>query len=203
MFGGQPKEWKKPSTVEAEKPDVDASSVNSARSLFKKFDQNKNEDGTQKSFNRPTVKKRDPKELMEMRKKATYGDDDEDIQDGVVKKSVVIDQDEIANVNRKEALSKYEELENSKSKNDVTPKNRPTNRLMTDDDVKDEFSRRSETSSVASSEHGDGGYEGSVSPCSPTSEMSDDYISDETPKDEKVNDNAFEDGQHEVEVNEQ
>ena len=189
LFGGkQQSTWQKPSNVEAETPSVDASSVNSARSMFKNFDQQKQSNGDGKSFNRPTVKKRDAKELMEQRKKATYGDDDADIQDGVVKKSVVIDQEEIASSNRKEALNKYKELESSKNTdNNNAQKNRPTNRLMSDNDVKDEFNRRSESisSSVASSEQGDVGYEGSVSPCSPNSEMSDDYISDETPKDEK------------------
>ena len=189
MFGNkQQSTWQKPTNNE-EQPDtaaVDKASVNSARNMFKNFDQQKN-NGEQKSFNRPTTKKRDAKELMEMRKKATYGNDDADIQDGVVKKSVVVDESEIAASNRKEALNKYKELENSNKNTTTVPENRPTNRLLSDNDVKDEFSRRSNSisSSVASSEHGDGGYEGSVSPCSPTSEMSDDYISDDTPKDEK------------------
>lgn len=188
MFGNKPSTWQKP-TNNDEQPDtaaVDAASVNSARNLFKNFDQQKNE-GQQKSFNRPTTKKRDAKELMEMRKKATYGDDDADIQDGVVKKSVVVDESEIAASNQKEALNKYKQLENSNKNTINAPENRPTNRLLSDNDVKDEFSRRSNSisSSVASSEQGDVGYEGSVSPCSPTSEMSDDYISDDTPKDGK------------------
>ena len=189
LFGNkQQSTWQKPSSnsAESEIPAVDSASVNSARNMFKNFDQQKNGDGSgQKSFNRPTTKKRDAKELMEMRKKATYGDDDEDIQDGVVKKSVVIDESEIASSNKKEALNKYKELESSnKNANGDQSKNRPTNRLLSDNDVKDEFSRRS-SNSVSSSEQGDVGYEGSVSPCSPTSEMSDDYISDETPRDEK------------------
>uniref|UniRef100_A0A069DLU5 Putative cnidarian restricted protein n=1 Tax=Clytia hemisphaerica TaxID=252671 RepID=A0A069DLU5_9CNID len=200
-FGGQ-STWQKSNNAGSDTPAVDSNAVNSARNMFKNFDQQKDD---QKSFNRPTSRKvRDPKELMEMRKKATYGDDD-DIQDGVVKKSVVIDQEELASVDRKGALNKYKELESSNSNSDNQPKNRPKNRLLSDNDAQAQLGKRSDSlsSSVASSEQGDitvdVGYEGSVSPCSPTSEMSDDYISD-TPKEEKViNDSAFEEAADQIE----
>ena len=191
-FGGQ-STWQKSNNAGSDTSAVDSSAVNSARNMFKNFDQQKN-DGDQKSFNRPTSRKvRDPKELMEMRKKATYGDDD-DIQDGVVKKSVVIDQEELASADRQGALNKYKQLESSNSNTDNQPKIRPTNRLLSDNDAQAQLGKRSDSlsSSVASSEQGDitvdVGYEGSVSPCSPTSEMSDDYISD-TPKEDKGENN--------------
>lgn len=180
---------------------VDSKSVNSARNLFKNLDQKKDDD--QKSFNRPTTRKvRDPKELMEMRKKATYGNDEEIPEDGVVRKSVTIEKDELSTVNRKEALRKYEELEKNAKSTEFQPVNKPTNRLMSDEDAKYELSRRS--GSVSGSDTGYevmidtsgdvSGYEGSVSPCSPTSEMSDDYISDTPKEEEKVPENTNDDG---------
>lgn len=179
---------------------VDTKSVNSARNLFKNLDQKKGDD--QKSFNRPTTRKvKDPKELMEMRKKVTYGEDEEIPEDGVVKKSVIIEKDEFSNVYRKEALNKYEELEKNAKSTEFQPVNKPINRLMSDDDAKYELSRRSdslsgsETGEVMIDTSGDvSGYEGSVSPCSPTSELSDDYISDTPKEEEKVPENTNDDG---------
>lgn len=132
-----------------------ADGVNNIRAMFGSMGNKNNNNG--KTVNRPTQKKRDAKELMEMRKKATYGDDDE-IQDGVIKKSVVIERDEIAQSNRKEAINKYEQLEAVKNTNLKEPSNRPKN--MSDEDAQGDISV-------------DVGYEGSVSPCSPYSEMND------------------------------
>jgi len=151
-----------------------ADGVNNIRAMFGSLGNKNDNDG--KKMNRPTQKKRDAKELMEMRKKATYGEDD-DIQDGVVKKSVVIEREEIAQSNRREAINKYEQLEAVKNTN-LKPSNRPKNRLLSDDEAQSELGNEQGEISI------DVGYEGSVSPCSPNSEMSDDYISD-NPKDDK------------------
>lgn len=191
--------WKKQGE-EDDTTSVDTKSVNSARNLFKNLNQKKGDD--QKSFNRPTTRKvKDPKELMEMRKKVTYGEDEEIPEDGVVKKSVIIEKDEFSNVYRKEALNKYEELEKNAKLTEFQPVNKPINRLMSDDDAKYELSRRSdslsgsETGEVMIDTSGDvSGYEGSVSPCSPTSELSDDYISDTPKEEEKVPENTNDDG---------
>lgn len=153
--------WKRQNQDDLDTDQVDSNAVNSARNMFKNFENQKQEEG--RSFNRPTSRKvRDPKELMESRKKATYGD--ENIQDGVVKKSVVIDEEEMASgsSSRKEALNVYMQLE-------TAPKDTVGNpRKNSDSDAGDDV-----------------GYEGSNSTCSPTSTMSDDYVSDNQKENEK------------------
>lgn len=165
--------WKKQNQDGLDTDQVDANAVSSARNLFKNFEQQKQDD--QKSFVRPTARKvRDPKELMEERKKATYGGEDELPEDGVVKKSVIIDEEELASgsSSRKEALNVYKELQSSPKDNGVNSKQ--------------ETNKRSDSMS-GSENDGDeaSGYGGSDSPCSPTSTMSEDYVSDGQKEHEK------------------
>ena len=75
-------QWKK----EAEMPasdEIDTTKVNSVRSIMKEKEAQKPDNS---SLSRPVSKRvDDPKKLMELRKKATYGDE-EVPEDGVVKK---------------------------------------------------------------------------------------------------------------------
>lgn len=167
-------EWKSKNSESNDTDQVDANAVSSARNLFKNFE-NQNQ-GEQKSFNRPTSRKvRDAKQLMELRKKATYGDEDELPEDGVVKKSVVLDDEELSGTaSRREAMNIYVKLQSPTEEKNIVIK--PKNRLLSDEDAQNEIYKQS--GSASGSENGDNGYEGSDSPCSPTSTMSDDYGSD-------------------------
>jgi len=170
--------WKKQNA----QSEVDASTVSSARSLFKQIE--KKEEG-EKTFNRPTTRKvKDPKELMEMRKKITYGSENEEIpQDGVIKKMVVIDNSELGN--KKNALNLYKTLE---SRNDThLPVEKPRARLLSDsearitmDGKRTTHSSTSESSGMDDMEGGSqteevSGYSSTGTPCSPMSTISDDY----------------------------
>ena len=154
--------------------------VKSARNMFKEIESKK--ENLQK-YNRPTSRKvRDPKEIMERRKKMTYGNDNEELpQDGVIKKSVIIEENEMGN--KKNALNLYKTLEN---RNDTyLPSEKPTNRLLTDEEARVTMNGKKMSTSTTTSEgsedltieiHGDvSGYGSANTPCSPLSVVSDDY----------------------------
>ncbi|XP_065656882.1 mRNA export factor GLE1 [Hydra vulgaris] len=99
--------WKKSSKVD----DLVTGDVKSAKTMFSKTGAPEKSS----SYVRPVQKKvQDPATLMEQRKKITYGGQDEIPQDGVIKKSVVIDESEIGKTS--ETLHIYKGLE-SKSVN--------------------------------------------------------------------------------------
>ena len=148
--------------------------------MFKEIESKK--ENLQK-FNRPTSRKvRDPKEIMERRKRMTYGNDNEELpQDGVIKKSVIIEENEMGN--KKNALNLYKTLENQ---NDTyLPSEKPTNRLLTDEEARFAMNGKKMSTSTTASEgsedltieiHGDvSGYGSANTPCSPLSVVSDDY----------------------------
>ena len=164
----------------AENDSIVSNKVKSARNMFKEIESKK--ENLQK-YNRPTSRKvRDPKEIMERRKKMTYGNDNEELpQDGVIKKSVIIEETEMGN--KKNALNVYKTLEN---RNDTyLPSEKPTNRLLTDEEARVAMNGKKMSTSTTTSEgsedltieiHGDvSGYGSANTPCSPLSVVSDDY----------------------------
>ena len=172
-------DWRKVHTS-VENDSIVSKKVKSARNIFKEIESKK--ENLQK-YNRPTSRKvRDPKEIMERRKKMTYGNDNEELpQDGVIKKSVIIEENEMGN--KKNALNLYKTLEN---RNDTyLPSEKPTNRLLTDEEARVTMNGKKMSTSTTTSEgsedltieiHGDvSGYGSANTPCSPLSVVSDDY----------------------------
>ena len=172
-------DWRKLHTS-VENDSIVSKKVKSARNMFKEIESKK--ENLQK-YNRPTSRKvRDPKEIMERRKKMTYGNDNEELpQDGVIKKSVIIEENEMGN--KKNALNLYKTLEN---RNDTyLPSEKPTNRLLTDEEARVTMNGKKMSTSTTTSEgsedltieiHGDvSGYGSANTPCSPLSVVSDDY----------------------------
>ena len=172
-------DWRKMHTS-VENDSIVSKKVKSARNMFKEIESKK--ENLQK-YNRPTSRKvRDPKEIMERRKKMTYGNDNEELpQDGVIKKSVIIEENEMGN--KKNALNLYKTLEN---RNDTyLPSEKPTNRLLTDEEARVTMNGKKMSTSTTTSEgsedltieiHGDvSGYGSANTPCSPLSVVSDDY----------------------------
>lgn len=175
--------WKKRNTADGDVTQVDSGKVSSARNVFKTFEVNNNDVHT---FNRPTSRKvRDPKELMEMRKKITYGGHTDELpQDGVIKKSVVLDENELGTRSpKKDALRVYKTLESRVE--DTSPQNKPTVRLLSESETRANMEVKRFGGSSSNSEAGDvisdltvdvSGY-GSSTLCSPTSTASDGYSS--------------------------
>ena len=132
------------------KDEVNAESVSSAMSLFKKFEKVKHDT---RPFNKPpSVRVKDPKALMELRKKMTYGDDEELPQDGVVKKSVDVQNEEAAGCSSaKESLALYKKLESTKIDN--TPFNKPKARLITETEVQGVMDSKMRKTSESSDSH--------------------------------------------------
>lgn len=182
-FGGK-SQWKKTDAVETSS-EVDSTNVKSAFSVFKS-QENKKEEQPQR--NRPKSKKvRDPKELMELRKKATYGNEEELPQDGVIKKSVDVDQEALDTTIKHHALNVYKNLE--KREDTLGPVIKPKTKLLSDveaqatlEGIRSISSSTSEASDVNETVNDltvdtVSGY-GSAAPCSPSSVLSEDYLSD-------------------------
>ena len=174
--------WKRADSNDGGAPgeEVDANKVSSARNVFMVKDEK-----VEKSFSRPSSKKiRDPKELMEIRKRATYGDEEELPQDGVVTKTVEIGKEELDTACKNNALNMYKSLERKEDINVELQK--PKTKLLSDGEVQATMegirsisSNTSETSESANDLTVDtvSGY-GSAAPCSPSSTLSEDYLSD-------------------------
>jgi len=172
--------WKKNVEPNAE---VDASTVSSARNMFKEGETRK---ADSPSLNRPSKKVRDPKQIMEMRKQLTYANEEEIPVDGVVKKSEL---DEIDTSSKHRALDVYKNLEKQDQNSDLKLQ-KPRTKLVTDSEAQASMEgvrSLSSSTSEAGSDVNDTGIDltvdtasgyGSAAPCSPSSTYSEDYLSD-------------------------
>jgi len=186
--------WKKNTEANAE---VDASTVSSARNMFKEGETRK---ADSPSLNRPSKKVRDPKQIMEMRKQLTYANEEEIPQDGTIKKSQL---EEIDTSSKHRALDVYKNLENQKQDNELKLQ-KPRTKLVTDSEAQatmEGIRSVSSSASEAGSDVNDTGIDltvdtasgyGSAAPCSPSSTYSEDYLSDHkensSPRDDDLKD---------------
>ena len=173
--------WKKPD--KEANAEVDASTVSSARNIFKEGETRKPDSP---SLNRPSKKVRDPQQIMEMRKQLTYANEEEMPVDGVVKKS---EPEEIDGSSKHRALDVYKTLESQKQDNDLKLQ-KPRTKLITDSEARatmEGIRSVSSSASEAGSDVNDTGIDltvdtasgyGSAAPCSPSSTYSEDYLSD-------------------------